>query len=239
MNANRTREALILGALLCLGLALLGRFTANGIVALRALDRSVTVKGLAEREVTADVAIWPVKFAVAGNDLGRLTAELEQATQLVLGFLAGAGFPADEITTGVPAIIDRQAERYGGANPAPFRYLGDGSVTVYSHDIDRVRGAMSSLGELGKQGVAVGAQDYDARTQFLFTRLNDIKPAMIEEATRNAREVAEKFARDSASGLGRIKTAQQGQFTIEDRDSNTPHIKKVRVVATLEYYLID
>ena len=98
---------------------------------------------------------------------------------------------------------------------------------------------MNDMVELGKQGLAIAGQDYDARTQFLFTGLNALKPGMIEEATRNAREVATKFAQDSASTLGKIKTASQGQFSIEDRDSNTPHIKKVRVVSTVEYYLSD
>ncbi len=239
MNPSRTREALILGILLFAGLALLGHFTGQGIVRLRSLDRSVTAKGLAEREVAADVAIWPIKFAVAGNDLGQVTADLELNTQRVLTFLEEAGFSPEEVSEGVPAIIDKQAERYGGGDQGQFRYLGNGTVTVYSPNIARVREAMSDVGTLGKQGVAVGAQDYDSRTQFLFTGLNDIKPDMIEEATRNAREVAEKFARDSDSHLGKIKTARQGQFSIQDRDSNTPHIKKVRVVSTLEYYLVD
>jgi hypothetical protein len=98
---------------------------------------------------------------------------------------------------------------------------------------------MNDLAELGKSGIAISGQDYETRTEFLFTNLNEIKPIMIEEATRNAREVAEKFAKDSGSKLGKIKKASQGQFSITDRDSNTPHIKKVRVVSTIEYYLSD
>jgi hypothetical protein len=93
--------------------------------------------------------------------------------------------------------------------------------------------------ELGKQGIAISGEDYQSRTEFLFTELNSIKPAMIEEATENARQVAEKFAQDSSSRLGKIRRAQQGQFSISDRDNNTPYIKKVRVVSTLEYYLSD
>ena len=98
---------------------------------------------------------------------------------------------------------------------------------------------MAGLMQLGQDGIAINGQDYDARTQFLFTGLNRIKPGMIEEATRNAREVAEKFSHDSGSKLGKIKRANQGQFTIEDRDSNTPYIKRVRIVSTVEYYLVD
>ena len=92
---------------------------------------------------------------------------------------------------------------------------------------------------LGKKGVVLAGNDFQNRTEYLFKRLNEIKPAMIEEATRNAREVAEKFAKDSNSRLGKIKQARQGQFSISDRDKNNPHIKKVRVVSTIEYYLAD
>jgi hypothetical protein len=98
---------------------------------------------------------------------------------------------------------------------------------------------MKRLVDLGKQGVAISGQDYEYKTTFLFTGLNELKPAMVEEATRNAREVAIKFAQDSQSTLGKIRRASQGQFTIEDRDANTPYIKKVRVVSTVEYYLSD
>jgi len=98
---------------------------------------------------------------------------------------------------------------------------------------------MNSIGELGKKGIAILPQNYDSRTEFLFSKLNDIKPEMVEEATAKAREVAIKFARDSESELGKLKSARQGQFSIFNRDSNTPHIKKVRVVTTMEYYLVD
>lgn len=239
MDRKRTDEAAVLGFLIALGLVGLGWFAAKGIVSARALDRTVTAKGLSEREVVADVAIWPVRLDLAGDDLEALTTDLEAKTARVVAFLEASGFEDGEITLGAPAIIDRQAQRYGGAQPGQLRYQAGRAVTVYSHDIEAVRTAMTEVAELGKQGVAVGGQDYETRTQFLFTGLNDIKPDMIEEATRKAREVAEKFARDSDSSLGKIKTARQGQFSINDRDSNTPHIKKVRVVATLEYYLND
>jgi len=112
-------------------------------------------------------------------------------------------------------------------------------VTVYTGKPDAVRVAMNKLVELGKQGIVFSGGGYQGGTQYLYTKLNELKPEMIEEATRKAREVAEKFARDSDSRLGKIKSAQQGQFTIEDRDSSTPYIKKVRVVSTVEYYLSD
>lgn len=239
MNQKRMGEAFILGALICAGLALLGYFVAGGIVSFRQLDRTVTAKGLSERDVTADIAIWPIRFDLAGDDLDALAAELEEKSGAVRQFLVAQGFTAGEITTAAPALIDRQAQRYGAQQPNSFRYQGSVTITVYSQQIGAVRQTMTRVVELVKKGIVVGGQEFDTQPQFIFTGLNEIKPGMIEEATRNAREVAEKFAHDSASNLGKIKTARQGQFSINNRDSNTPHIKKVRVVATLEYYLTD
>jgi len=98
---------------------------------------------------------------------------------------------------------------------------------------------MKKVDQLGKKGIAIQPQDYDNRTQFLFTKLNEIKPGMVEEATAKGREVAIKFAKDSQSKLGKLKTARQGQFTISNRDSNTPYIKVVRVVVSMQYYLAN
>lgn len=238
-KSQRSLEAAILGAFVCIGLILLGVFASQGVVRLRALDRVVTVKGLSEREVPADIAIWPIKFSDAGNDLGALYTSIQRKNALVAEFLKDNGFSDDEITVSVPSINDRQAQGYGGSQPSEFRYYGSSIITVYSTQVDAVRVAMSRLVDLGKQGIAISGQEYDARTEYLFTGLNDIKPGMIEEATKNAREVAEKFAADSQSRLGKIRTAQQGQFSINDRDSTTPHIKKVRVVSTITYYLSD
>ena len=113
------------------------------------------------------------------------------------------------------------------------------AVTVYSERVEDVREVMRNAGELGKKGVIISGGDYSLRTEYLFTRLNEIKPEMIEAATKEARKVAEKFAEDSNSELGKIKTASQGLFSISDRDRNNPHIKNVRVVSTIEYYLSD
>jgi hypothetical protein len=239
MDRRRHGEALILGIFICAGLGLLGYLVAGGIVSFRALDRTVTAKGLSEREVDADIAILPIRFDLADNDLTVLTNEIERKSQLVLEFLAANGFQGKEVTVGAPSVVDRKAQRYGGPPQDEFRYQGSSTITVYSGNIAGVRSTMTRLTDLGKKGVVVGGGEYDTQPQFLFTGLNLLKPEMIAEATRNAREVAEKFARDSDSNLGKIKKAQQGQFSITDRDSNTPHLKKVRVVASLEYYLTD
>jgi len=233
-----TFNSLLLGALLALGLALAGYFIGNGFVQARALERTVEVKGLAERDVAADTAIWPLRFVVAGNELEPLLAQVEAQGKQVGAFLALRGFSADEISLSAPSITDRLAQNYGEPN-VRFRYTVAQTVTVFTSNVEAVRSAGRELLSLGKEGIVFNQEDYNVQTQYLFNGLNDIKPAMIEEATRNAREVAEKFAADSKSRLGKIRSARQGQFSITDRDSNNPHIKKVRVVSTVAYYLAD
>ena len=239
MNERNIISAVLLGTLLCVGLATMGLLLSEGIIKFRDMERVVSVKGLSERDMPADVAIWPIRFSVVSNKLSELYGSLESKDDKVNNFLRQLGFKVDEISVSVPAIQDRQAQGFSEEQVRNGRYAGTSTLTVYSNDIEMVRKAMSNLAQLGQNGIAISGQDYDVKTQFLFTKLNDIKPAMIEEATRNAREVAEKFAHDSGSKLGKIKRASQGQFSIDDRDSNTPYIKKVRIVSTVEYYLVD
>jgi len=164
---------------------------------------------------------------------------IELNTKKIVSFLGNNSISADEITLSSPAITDKSAQQYGNNARAEFRYTAFQTVTVYSKNIDTVRSVMGSLSQLGKQGIVITGGNYNAQTDYIFTRLNDVKPEMIEEATKKAREVAEKFASDSQSSLGKIKRATQGQFSISARDKNNPHIKKVRVVSTVEYYLSD
>lgn len=239
MQEKRGVSALVLGIFILAGLASLGYLLGKAAIDFRQLERTVTVKGLAEREYPADVVIWPLQFTEASNDLGALYTRLAEHTDRIRAFLSERGVPLDEITVSPPAIFDRSAQPYSGGAAAEFRYTATQTVTVYSSQVEEVRTLTNSLGELGKEGIVFTGNDYQGRTQYLFNRLNDVKPDMIEEATIQAREVAEKFAADSNSRLGKIRTASQGQFTISDRDSNNPHIKRVRVVSTVEYYLSD
>ena len=234
----KAAASLVLGLAIAAGLATAGYLIGNGWVSARELDRTVTVKGLSEREAAADIAIWPIAFNVANNDLEALVRTVEAQTQVITRFLTDAGFVDDEITVNPPAITDKQAQNYGNGN-VQFRYLAQTTITVYTRNIEATRMARARLLELGKAGITIAQDNYEARTQYLFEGLNRIKPEMIEEATRNARLVAQKFAEDSGSTLGKIRKARQGQFSISDRDSNNPHIKKIRVVSTLEYYLTD
>jgi hypothetical protein len=220
-------------------LSCLGYLLSNAALSFKEYDRSVTAKGLAEREITADIVIWPIRFSAAGNDLTELYDVLESNTSDIKIFLTQKGISDKEISSEPPAITDKLAQQYSGNVKTEFRYSAFQTVTVYSNNVKGVRELMSGLSSLGKKGIVFSGTNYEAKPEYIFTGLNEIKPEMIEEATKNARKVAQKFATDSESKLGKIKKATQGQFSIRDRDKNNPHIKKVRVVSTVEYYLSD
>lgn len=239
MFKNNNSSGLILGISILLGLSVLGFLLSSAVVKFKMMERSVTVKGLAEIEIPADIVIWPIQFITAENKLQELYNSIELNNTKIKKFLTEKGIEPDEITFSSPAITDKSAQQWGGNAKAEFRYSAVQTVTVYSKNIETVRKVIGELSDLGKQGIALTGSDYQSQTEYIFTGLNEIKPGMIEEATRNAREVALKFAKDSQSELGKIKSANQGQFSISSRDRNNPHIKKVRVVSTIEYYLSD
>lgn len=223
-------------AILAVGLALLGVFVFNGINSLAKRDRVVSVRGLAEKEVQADRVIWPLAYKTVGDDLGSVYRDISSANKKIQTFLIKNGIKASDITNGAPQVNDLWTNEYRD-NVNRQRYNATSVTTVSSSDVAKVRALMTRTGELLSQGIAIAPNDYNYPIQFDFTSLNKIKPQMIEQATKNAREAAEKFAKDSESKLGKIKSAQQGLFSIEDRDSNTPYIKEVRVVTTVDYYL--
>jgi hypothetical protein len=229
--------AAVLGLLLALGGALGGLFIGWGLFRARASDRFVTVKGLAEREVPANLALWPLVFTATAEDLESLQRALDASTAKVVAFLEQR-FPGDEVTVSAPRITDREAQGMRMEGRPLERYVAEVTVTLRSGKIAEVRGAQTGTGELVKQGVPL-IRSYEYNTQYLFTDLDRIKPEMIEEATRDARRAAEQFARDSGSEVGAIRRAQQGYFSIEDRDSFSPEVKKVRVVTTVEYFFRD
>lgn len=239
MSETDKSSAFILGLFVFLGLAVLGYFLADAAIRYKEYERTVTVKGLAEQEHPADIVIWPVQFTIANNDLAELYDAIEKSTNKIRKYLQANGIAASEITLSSPAITDKSAQSYSSAQQAEFRYSAIQVVTVYSRNIEQVRRVMAGLPQLGKQGIAFTGGNYETRPEYIFASLNDIKPAMIEQATTKAREVAIKFANDSRSKLGKIKRASQGQFSITGRDKNNPHIKRIRVVSTVEYYLSD
>ncbi|HIU84504.1 MAG TPA: SIMPL domain-containing protein [Candidatus Aphodousia gallistercoris] len=229
------QQNLIAGVCLAIGIASVGFSLKAGIDHYVDRDRVVTVKGLAERTVQADYAIWPVTFRVTGNDVAALYQTAQRQADEIHAFLKEQGIPDSDISLSAPTVTDQLSDYYGN-NPPPERYRLEMSVSVATADVQSVLNAMSKQAELIQNGILF-QQNY--RTQFYFNGLNSIKPAMIEEATKNARAAAQKFAEDSESTLGQIRRASQGQFTISDRDSNTPYYKRVRIVTTIEYYLKD
>jgi len=235
---KNNRSVIVAGLFIGLGLIFLGLFIYKAIIHFKSTERVVSVKGLAEMEVKANIAIWPITFKQVSNDLGYLYKDMEEKQEMLIRFLKDNGFSDEEISVSQMVTVDRQANDYY-SQKINYRYSSKNTVTVYTDKVDHVREVMKKVDQLGKKGVAIQPQDYDNRTQFLFTKLNEIKPGMVEEATAKGREVAIKFAKDSQSKLGKLKTARQGQFTISDRDSNTPYIKIVRVVVSMQYYLAN
>ena len=223
--------------ILALGLLLLGICIQRGFNSFAERDRSVNVKGLAEMEVPADKVIWPLMYKSLGNDLNALYDNIKSSNATITQFLKEKGIDEKEISINAPEIIDLQAERYSNNDNNPYRYNVTTVITVTSNKVDLVRSLIAEQGELLKRGIAVTGGDYRYNVQYEYTGLNTIKPGMIEEATKNARQAAEKFAKDSDSSLGKIRNASQGQFSISDRDANTPYIKSIRVVTTVNYYL--
>ncbi|WP_373498874.1 SIMPL domain-containing protein [Desulfococcus sp.] len=239
MQTDNRISALLLGIFIFMGLFSAGYLLGGSAIKFKEYERSVTVKGLSEREYDADIVIWPIQFTEASSSLTELYGATESSAAKIKEYLEQSGIKPEETSLSAPAITDKSAQQYGNSERPEFRYTAVQTVTVYSKNIPVVRRVMGSLSELGKKGIAFTGGEYQTQPEYMFTRLNEVKPEMIEEATRNAREVAGKFASDSKSTLGKIKKASQGQFTIEDRDKNNPHMKKVRVVSTVEYYLSD
>ncbi len=199
-------------------------------------DRVVSVKGLAEVEVPANKVTWPIVFKLVGNDLPTLYNSVNKTSDKIIKYLNGNGIANEEIATNAPKVEDLEADRYN-TNKKPYRYIVTSVITVTSGQVDKVRKLIVSQGELLKEGIALVSSDYENRIQYEYTSLNELKPQMIADATKNARKAAEQFAKDSDSRLGKIMWASQGQFSIYDRDDNTPYIKKVRVVTSVKYAL--
>lgn len=223
-------------AIIAIGLCLLGLSINSAIRAFVNKERVVSVKGLAEMEVEANKVTWPIAFKEVGNDVQQLYKSINEKSKVVVAFLKENGIADSEISVNPAEVVDMDAERYSNNNNQ-YRYISTSVITVTSTNVKLVRKLISEQTALLQKGVVVTGSDYRYNVNYEFTGLNDIKPGMIEEATKNARAAAEKFAKDSDSKLGKIKRANQGQFSIYDRDINTPYIKTVRVVTSIDYYL--
>ena len=223
---------IIAALLIAVGITLLGLFINSGINNLAFRDRQVTVKGLAEREVEANNVNWPMQYSVAGNDLMSLYDQITAYNNKIVAFLTSNGITAGEISIGTPDTYNALTNQYSSGN-FKYNYSLSCTVTVTSSKVKLVQELIGRQSELLKEGIPIS----NSYINYQYTALNDIKPDMIAEATKNAREAAAQFAKDSGSKVGKMKTANQGQFSIED--TSNPIIKNVRVVSTIVYYLED
>jgi hypothetical protein len=228
--------------LLSLAFAGLGVFVQRGLQEFRAADRFVTVKGLAERNVQADIAIWPLPIAATANDLVAAQASIDESSAKTIAFLKAQGFGDDEIKIQKTEVTDLLAQEYRANEGTNLRYIIRQFIVVQTDKVDTVLKAQGQIGDLFKQGVVINSAN-QIQPRYVYNGLNGIKPEMIAEATKNARDGAEQFARDSNAVLGGIKNASQGQFQILPADSEfqydeaqTPN-KKIRVVTTVTYAL--
>lgn len=226
----------VASAILALGIVAGCWILGNAVVDFKAKDRYVTVKGLAEREVKANLAMWPISYSASANTLPEVDAALKQSRLKIIAFLQKRNLGNAEMLDAAPRIQDNQSNSYD-RKPAQ-RYTAQAIITVRSEDIATIKTAMSEAGDLVSQGVLL-VQNYEFRPTFAFTGLNEIKPDMIAEATRNARNAANQFANDSGSQVAGIRRATQGYFSLQNRDQYTPEIKRVRVVTTVDYFLED
>lgn len=252
-KGNDRFGAVAFGLLLALGLIVSGWVLGAQIKAIRLGDRYVTVKGLVERKVKSDLAIWPLSYKEAGDDLASLYQKTEADRKAVLDFLSEQGIQSSEIELGIIRVVDTQANEYGGGNRAPHRYIAEQQITVRTSRVDQVAAAAQKTMVLLQKRVVLGGNPGQSLA-YKFNGLNSIKPDMITEATRNARAAADRFAADSGSKVGAIRQANQGVFSIlsseqgsqggdagdaggEAFGSDASIMKTVRVVTTVQYYL--
>jgi len=229
IRTNSLLATLLLSLALIISTTILGAYIYKSRQPLHA----VTVKGLAERTVMANVGIWPISFRITADDLGLLQQKLEKQRTVITDFLYKQGFTQEEISYGIPTIEDKEAIPYHVERK--IRYVVLTTITICSSNVSAVEKTLQKSDELVRQGILLDDR-WENRPKFLFTNLNEIKPSMIQEATLEARKAAEQFAQDSGSQVGKIHQATQGLFSIED--THIPTQKHVRVVTTVQYALV-
>ncbi|HDP75225.1 MAG TPA: SIMPL domain-containing protein [Bacteroidales bacterium] len=238
--------------IILLSLSLIAAFGLGGYLIGRSIekfrneDRTILVKGFVEREVKADLAVWSISCRAASNDLVEGAKRIEQDLRKIVDFLISKGISREEIINREIRVNDRLANEYGGYDNVNFRYVIVKVLQVRSTNVDRVQEVSRLTDELVRAGVVISKNDYTNNLQYYFTKLNEIKPQMLTEATQNAKEAAITFANESGVKLGKLKRASQGLFSIVDRDQslqggdayadiNADIMKKVRVVISVEY----
>ena len=236
-----SKTSIIAGILIASGIALGGFFPGYYYYKTHLDMRTVTVKGLAEKDVEADLSVWNIRFQASDNVLTKAKKDIENQEQIIKDFLKKSGFSDEEIIVQGLSMQDAYADSYRDRNTISARYTLNQTLTVRSTQVNLVSQVYPQIGDLVSNGVSFNS--YGNGVFYLFTGLNDIKPAMLKEATKNAKQAADEFARNSNSKVGKIRSANQGVFSIMPREdvpdqSEREQInKKVRVVSTVEYYL--
>ncbi|MCK9169654.1 MAG: SIMPL domain-containing protein, partial [Treponema sp.] len=228
-SARTVKASIYRGILTAAALIISSVIIAAGFGRIAKPDRIVSVRGLAEREVDADLAVWPLTFSIGGNNLLELQTDIVGKTKTVAVYLERQGLSQDDYTVQAPAITDTSINPYMNENKSRYIYIAREAVLVRSKNVTAVKSAQAHSLDLMGSNIAV-SQDYDGKVQYEFTGLNSIKPEMIAEATKNARAAAEQFAHDSGSKVGKIKSASQGLFTIDNAAVGLEEKKSVRVV---------
>jgi len=236
---------LVAALLLAGGIAGAGWFVGQSLVESREPARYVTVKGLSEREVKADLGFWPVRFVATGATLDAARAALETAERSVRSFLASKTFEDSEISVQNIMVEDRAAGYNAGSTPDEFRFVLTEDMLVTTGKVDALADASRSVADLLKSGVVFSSDSYSAGASFVFTGINTLKNEMLAEATQRAKDSADQLAQESGAKVGQIQTVNQGVFEIlpaveipNDRPEKQI-AKKVRVVSTITYFLTD
>lgn len=232
MKQSRIIEACIIAA----AVVIFGLLFKAGLDNFTNRDRKVTVKGLSEIEVPADQVTWSITTVETGNDLQQVYANASAKIGKISKFLTANGIAAGDISVGTPIVTDNEADRWS-AERIPFRFKIKTVMSVNSKEVDKVRGLISRQGELLQQGIAIINNEYSEPVSYSYVSFQEMKPRMMEEAIANAQATAKQFAQNSGSRLGKILSADQGQFSITSKDENNPQIKKLRVVTTITYQL--
>lgn len=241
MNTEKlNRSSIIAAAILSLGIIILGYSIKSGIRSISDSKRTVSVRGLAERTVTANHVTMPFIYEIYGNDLPAMYAEVKSKNAKIINFITAKGIDRKSITAAPPSVHDfTSSEIYSSNNTIPYRYSIREVISLSSDQVMLANELESDIFELTKEGITLQIGDYENAVNYEFTKLNSIKPAMIQEATKNARVAAQKFADDSQSKLGGICSATQGNFSISAADSLRRYNQKVRVVTTVSFFLDD
>ena len=248
MNTLKLSMTVFIGLILSISIALSGFFVGHGIYKSRALDRYVTVKGLVEKRVQANIAQWDIDYRVTGDDLQKLSDQMAHNQKLVFDFLSAHGFKPEEMNAQAMSVIDQYAKEYGGPEKPTHRYIIKGGVTLRSSNVDLVKSVSQLAPSLIEKGIALAGNDYDANPKYMYTQLDQIRPELLREATQSARRMAQQFALDSNSQLAGIRRANQGQFQVLDKNGGAGGynenqlksiVKTIRVVSSIDYYLVS